>query len=273
MLVPFQKETLLQERFLRQEVRFNLLYRISEGDCATALQASDGGAVALQSPGRALMLWVDTGMGGGYTAEVIGKLAEKLRGERLPGVMAEPEVAAAFARAYAAACGADTGISTRLMAYACPLVRPPSGVPGQAVEVCERHVDAVARFRGGFLGEIYGTSPSREELLRDAYGLVQGGGLFVWEADGQAVGMAVLGHRSPWHVRVNNVYTLPEHRNKGYASALVAHVSRIALDSGATPMLYADYDYPASNAVYRSIGYREAGRIDEYSFVYNELKS
>ncbi len=273
MLVPFQKETLSQERFLRQEVRFNLLYRISEGDCATALQARGGGAVALQSPGRALMLWLDAGMGKEYAAAVAGELAEKLRGAKLPGVMAEPEIAAAFVEAYKAVCGAMPELSTRLMAYECPRVRPPSGVPGRAVKACERHVEAVARFRGGFLSEIYGTSASREELLRDAYGLVQGGGLFVWETDGQAVGMAALGHRSKRYVRVNNVYTLPEHRKKGCASALVAYISQSALDDGVTPMLYADYDYPASNAVYRSIGYLEAGRIDEYSFIYNELKS
>jgi predicted GNAT family acetyltransferase len=42
---------------------------------------------------------------------------------------------------------------------------------------------------------------------------------------------------------------------------MVYEVSRIAADSGLTPMLYTDADYAASNACYEKIGYVLRGKL------------
>jgi GNAT superfamily N-acetyltransferase len=65
-------------------------------------------------------------------------------------------------------------------------------------------------------------------------------------------------------VRVSAVYTPPERRGRGYASALVAATSQAALADGATACtLFTDLANPTSNAIYQRIGYRpvaDAGR-------------
>ena len=38
------------------------------------------------------------------------------------------------------------------------------------------------------------------------------------------------------------------------------------LAHGATPMLYADADYPASNRAYQKIGFEKAGEVTQYRF-------
>ena len=55
-------------------------------------------------------------------------------------------------------------------------------------------------------------------------------------------------------------------RGHGYAGMLVASLCRELLAHGATPMLYADADYPASNRAYQKIGFEKAGEVTQYRF-------
>ena len=56
--------------------------------------------------------------------------------------------------------------------------------------------------------------------------------------------------------RIGPVYTPPEHRGHGYASAAVAELSRRFLAAGSRPCLFTDQANPVSNAIYQAIGYR-----------------
>ena len=56
-------------------------------------------------------------------------------------------------------------------------------------------------------------------------------------------------------VRILSVYTPPEHRRHGYASACVAAASAWALAQGADACaLYTDLANPTSNKIYQAIG-------------------
>jgi predicted GNAT family acetyltransferase len=58
-------------------------------------------------------------------------------------------------------------------------------------------------------------------------------------------------------VRIGPVYTPPEFRGAGYASAVTAELSLRALEAGAAEvLLYTDLDNPVSNSIYQRIGYR-----------------
>ncbi len=95
---------------------------------------------------------------------------------------------------------------------------------------------------------------------------IAAGGLWVWDDGGpvSAVGVtAALAGVS----RVHYVYTPPEHRRRGYATACVAAVSAHALTSGAsTCVLYAQLNNPTANGVYRALGYRAAMEVLLYAF-------
>ncbi|WP_067434378.1 GNAT family N-acetyltransferase [Nocardioides jensenii] len=56
--------------------------------------------------------------------------------------------------------------------------------------------------------------------------------------------------------RIGPVYTPPEQRGRGYASAAVAAVSRRILDDGVRACLFTDQANPVSNAIYQRLGYR-----------------
>jgi uncharacterized protein len=67
-------------------------------------------------------------------------------------------------------------------------------------------------------------------------------------------------------VRVQGVYTPPERRNRGYAGACVASLSRRMQEAGHRCILYTALGNPTSNSVYRRIGYRAVAEGLRYRF-------
>lgn len=266
MLVPFRRETFEQPRFIRDEVRFDLLHTIASGELAVALQAEDGGAVALRNTGFNLWLWIDAAMGEGYAAQTISELAERLKGAKLPGAVSAPEHAALFSDAYCRLSGAAVRHSTGLMGYSCPKVKMPTGVPGSMEKAGEEHLPRVADFMQGFNLDCFSVETGREDAEAAAAARINAGNVFLWSAQGKTVCMAAVAHRSPRSARIGYVYTPPAERNHGYAGALVAQLSLRVQCEGLLPVLYADMDNPVSNKVYRGIGYVEAGAVREYDF-------
>ena len=64
------------------------------------------------------------------------------------------------------------------------------------------------------------------------------------------------------------MYTPRERRGRGYASALVAALSRKQLDEGARfCVLYTDLTNPTSNAIYPRVGYRPLVDLVDVEFV------
>lgn len=91
--------------------------------------------------------------------------------------------------------------------------------------------------------------------------MIEAGCLFLWRDErGETVCMTCRHDGAPFS-RLTLVYTLPEHRRRGYAANLVHGVTQTILADGLTPILYADADYVASNACYRKLGFDEVGRL------------
>jgi ribosomal protein S18 acetylase RimI-like enzyme len=77
--------------------------------------------------------------------------------------------------------------------------------------------------------------------------------------------MAAWAGRTGRVARVNYVYTPPERRGHGYASACVATLTQQLLDEGVPRCcLYTDLSNPTSNKIYQAIGYRPVCDAAEY---------
>jgi predicted GNAT family acetyltransferase len=85
---------------------------------------------------------------------------------------------------------------------------------------------------------------------------IAAGELYLWE-DGQPVSMAAWAGKTRNGVRINFVFTPPELRGHGYATAAVSALSQRMLDEGNRfCCLYTDLANPTSNSIYQKIGYR-----------------
>lgn len=95
----------------------------------------------------------------------------------------------------------------------------------------------------------------------------EGRGLWLWEVNGRPVSMAGWGGETPNGIRIGPVYTPPELRGHGYATALVADLSQWLLDAGRRfCFLYTDLANPTSNAIYERIGYVRIAESRELAF-------
>ena len=89
--------------------------------------------------------------------------------------------------------------------------------------------------------------------------VIEAGEIFLW-VDGTPRALAAWSGRSGNGVRINRVYTPPEYRRQGYATACVAALSQRLLDDGcAYCTLYTDLANPTANRIYSKIGYQRIG--------------
>ena len=87
----------------------------------------------------------------------------------------------------------------------------------------------MARWSAAFIDEVGLDEPSDpDDVARER---IRESSLFIWE-DEQPVSMAAWAGRTGRMVRINYVYTPPEHRGRGYASACVASLTQQLLDKG-----------------------------------------
>jgi len=114
------------------------------------------------------------------------------------------------------------------------------------------------RWLDGFSSEALQTSPS-DPTGGDRLGRSERA--WIWLAsDGTPVSMAYNSRRVAGWWSIGPVYTPPEHRGTGYATALVTHLSAWAFASGAIGCtLFTDLANPVSNRIYERIGYRRVG--------------
>lgn len=229
-----------------------------------SVDAPDGPiAVAMRTPPFNMLLAV-------APESAIGPLVDELalRGGELPGVTGPAPAARAFAQRWSQVRGMATTVTMQQGLYELTKVVPPDPrAPGALRFAMADDVDLVASWMTGFAGDAGLPAHEREALRKTAAGRVAGGGLFVWEHEGAPVSMASLQGATRHGIRVSFVYTPPQRRGRGYASACVAAVSEHALASGKRfCTLYTDLANPTSNAIYQRVGYRRIGESEMIAF-------
>jgi uncharacterized protein len=196
-------------------------------------------------------------------------LAEFLHREGLaiPGVIgALPEVEG-FAGAWARVAGVTAEIGMAQRIYSCAAVRPVEGAPGRTRTATEDDRDLVTRWVRAFAREALQEDGERMDRTVELRLRGRGGSFVLWEDDGP-VSITGYGSWTPNGVRIGPVYTPPELRGRGYASALVASVSAELLAGGRRLcFLYTDLANPTSNRVYTRIGYEPVCDSREIAFV------
>jgi ribosomal protein S18 acetylase RimI-like enzyme len=151
----------------------------------------------------------------------------------------------------------------RLGLYTADAVRIPPNVTGRLRPATEDDVSLLRVWANEFFAEAGTKSVSKDEVRSR----VDAGLLVVWEVDGAVVSMAAVTVAQGGVSRIQLVYTPPEHRKCGFASACVASLTARELATpGRSCMLNTDLANPTSNGIYQAIGYRRVGEAVELRF-------
>ena len=190
--------------------------------------------------------------------------------DELPGVVgALPEVEQ-FARAWASRTGVTPQRRVAQGVFALEQVEPLGPVPGAMRMPGSADRPLLLEWFLAFAIEaLPQRHPDEERLARELDHRLSSAdaGVVLWENDG-AVSLAGFGGPTPNGIRIGPVYTPPELRGHGYASALVAELSSSLLTGGRRfCFLYTDLANPTSNKIYERIGYVRVCESAEIEFV------
>jgi uncharacterized protein len=194
-----------------------------------------------------------------------GELAAN--GPELPGVNgAVPEVDD-FAEAWERRTGGRRSVRGRHGIYAVHDVQVPQGTPGEMRHATEADRDLLVGWWSAFVAEALPDEPHHDPQAAVQQRLDgQNGGLALW-IDSEPVSVAGFGSETPNGVRIGPVYTPPELRGRGYASAVTAELSAELLAAGRSYcFLYTDLANPTSNRIYQNIGYEFVCDSAVYAF-------
>jgi predicted GNAT family acetyltransferase len=254
----------LLEREAENNLLFGLLERINDGEALYRV-VRDGDriiAAALQTdPLHNFIL-------SHASEEAVVALADALsaEGRSLPGVLGSAPCVNRFSERWAELRGLTVRRVLEMGVYRLTKVIPPARSPrGQYCIAGPEDLDIVAKFIGEFVRVI--GEPDTGAHVEGARRRIEAGTAALWKVDGQAVSIAASAGQTPNGIRVNLVYTPPQFRNHGYASATVATLSQRLLDSGRKfCFLFTDMANPTSNKIYRDIGYELVAEQKQFHF-------
>ena len=183
----------------------------------------------------------------------------------LPGVIGPARTTDCFLQNWHVRTGHETRLQMHSRVHELTEVIAPRRPLGVFRRAAMTDVVPLATWADALNIELRSEDPSPgEESVRSRIAL---GRMYVWDRGGP-VSMAACDGPTPRGIRINFVYTPPEHRASGYASACVADLSQLLLGEGRRfCALFTDLANPVSNRLYARLGYRPICDFDEYIFV------
>jgi predicted GNAT family acetyltransferase len=224
------------------------VYLATYGEVGAAIQRDDGPLFMGQSDPAAAAAFADD-----------------LAGEcpALQGVVGSLTACEEFARRWKASTGRVHSLRAHLRQHALAAVADVPGVRGAPRVAEEADLPWLVDGQVAFIVEA-GVPDSTERIRTWLPKRVARGDYWIWD-DGAPTAFAGFNDAAPDFARIAPVYTLPDRRGRGYATALVAAISRELLARGKRRLfLTTDVANPTSNAIYARIGF--VAETDEYHF-------
>jgi len=261
-------EALLLRNEAENNLMFGLARRLAKNASPVDLSAppllgvvqEDGAvlAAALMTPPHNLVLIA-------APAPVIEYLAEALhtRGIPLPGLIAPRKATDVFVDVWCRLTERQAFLGMAMRVYQLDQVHQVPVPSGHFAEAGEEDFDLLVRWMRGFREATGQAATAVEEAVHNQLAHRQ---LFLWK-NPKPVAMAAFARPTRNGICINAVYTPPEQRCHGYATALVAALSQRLLDAGwQFCCLFTDLSNPTPNSIYPKIGYRPVCDYAAYQF-------
>lgn len=176
--------------------------------------------------------------------------------------------AQAFTTAWNLLSGQICRVTLHLRFYRLDTVQPVSGVKGHLRLAEERDRSRLVEWFRAFSEEVDPTHTSgiTESAEQRVESKLSQKNLYIWQ-DKVPVSCIGKGKTELGSGIISPVYTPPEHRKNGYASASVAAVSQILLDQGCRVCyLTTNINNSTSNRIYQNVGYQVLCDWHRYTF-------
>lgn len=235
-----------------------LLWVVTDGDTPV-------GAAAMTPPHNLLLAHTQSG-------EWLSPLAEFIasQGVHLPGVQGNTPYIEYFCATWQEVHPVWAELEVELGVHVLTEISPVPLVPGEVRPAKDGDFDLLIDWISAFLEEADPLADRSDLELAVKARLSADpalSGTWLWEIGGEPVSLSGYGGPTPNGIKIGPVYTPPEHRRMGSATALVAQQTSWLLEQGRSfCFLFTDMSNPTSNSIYRRIGYRKVADAKRYGF-------
>ena len=186
----------------------------------------------------------------------------------LPGVVGPKEPVARFSGIWEERTGESASVGIQQRVYRASEAILPEGVSGSTRAYEEGDRAVVLAWMDAFVTEALHQAPPEDAVHWLERNLSSAdSGIELWVDGGVPVSFSGYGGLTPNGIRIGPVYTPPELRRRGYASALVAELTKTLLDGGRKfCFLFTDLANPTSNSIYQRVGYEPVSDADQWVF-------
>lgn len=186
----------------------------------------------------------------------------------LPGVTGPVDVSRRFADAWQARHPVTARVSMAERIYRVEHVVAPADVDGSMRTATSDDRALLIGWMSAFMAEVHGDRDAATTAAMVDSALQTGSRTFyLWEVEGRPVSTAGISGPTPNGIRLGPVFTPPEERGHGYASAVTAAASQLQLDAGKRfVFLFTDIANPTSNKIYQAVGYEPVTDVDQWTF-------
>lgn len=270
MLIEFSpKDNILDSKpFIEEEVRFNLLHLIRESTSPYLFTNKNKSVIIGQSaPKFPAWIWTSNKITSEDIDELKGDFAQLFNNAEKLSFVAKPDIAVVLADYYSTYRQTSYRVDLEMQSFHCPSIVEPKPVQGHLQKPTINDIDVISEFYSGFIFDCFGKKTIAEKLLGTAKMYIESDNFYIWRNKDEIIAMANIAHRSDRHARINEVYTKPEMRGKGFGGMIVAELCRIIHSEHRVPVLYTDLSNPASNKAYKNVGFMECGKVTQVSLV------
>lgn len=189
-------------------------------------------------------------------------------GWSVPGVLGPDDLPLAFATLWSQRTGLAIRPGMNQRIYELRQVIPGPTPSGHFRAATPADLDVITAWFIAFQREALPDDPTDPQSHRATVERrIQEQALYLWEVDGQAVSLAAWSRPMRHGIAIGPVYTPPEQRGHGYASAVTAQLSQSMLDKGYDfCCLFTNLANPTSNTIYQRMGYRPVCDFNEFFF-------
>jgi uncharacterized protein len=184
---------------------------------------------------------------------------------KIPAVMGPGDLALRFAEAWRQRTQTDFQLTERDYLYELRQLEKAPSSQGKLRRAVLEDMPVLRPLFRAYYREDLGMTPTEQELERSIIEQLAENEIYLWaEAGPKSMVTAMLPFDSG--VELANVFTPPEHRKKGYATACLTAVCQDLLQRYASIVLFVGQHNSAAQALYAKLGFQVVDEMNTYTF-------